>query len=244
VRALSGAALLAAWEEGSARGPAGRAVALLAAATPRAERDALERLPLGARDGRLLELREATFGPTLRALASCPRCGERLEFALPADGIRAPHAADAETVHPLEHGGLRVRFRVPTGADLAAAGARGDPDEARRVLLRRCVVEAEREGEPVDPAALHPDEEAALAAAMAAADPQAEVLIALCCEGCGHAWETALDVAEFLWTEVGTEAQRLLYEVHALASAYGWREGDVLALSPARRRAYLEMVGA
>jgi hypothetical protein len=35
-----------------------------------------------------------------------------------------------------------------------------------------------------------------------------------------------------------------LLEVHALASHYGWTEPDVLALPPARRRAYLEMVGA
>ena len=37
-------------------------------------------------------------------------------------------------------------------------------------------------------------------------------------------------------------AVRLLGEVHELASAYGWREHDVLALSPWRRQAYLQMV--
>jgi hypothetical protein len=30
-------------------------------------------------------------------------------------------------------------------------------------------------------------------------------------------------------------------EVDALARAYGWREADILALSPARRAAYLEL---
>ena len=35
-----------------------------------------------------------------------------------------------------------------------------------------------------------------------------------------------------------------LAEVHALAAAYGWTEAEVLALSAARRRAYLELVGA
>jgi hypothetical protein len=33
----------------------------------------------------------------------------------------------------------------------------------------------------------------------------------------------------------------MLYDVHALASAYGWREADVLAMSPMRRQVYLEL---
>jgi hypothetical protein len=36
----------------------------------------------------------------------------------------------------------------------------------------------------------------------------------------------------------------VLREVHILASAYGWREDDILAMSPARRRIYLEMLRA
>ena len=39
-------------------------------------------------------------------------------------------------------------------------------------------------------------------------------------------------------------AKRLLMDVHLLARAYGWSEAEVLALSPARRRFYLEMVEA
>jgi hypothetical protein len=35
----------------------------------------------------------------------------------------------------------------------------------------------------------------------------------------------------------------LLTEVHRLAQAYGWREAEILALSEARRHAYLELVG-
>jgi hypothetical protein len=52
-----------------------------------------------------------------------------------------------------------------------------------------------------------------------------------------------LDPAEFLWAAAEAQARRLLLEVDALARAYGWREPDVLALPPARRRAYLELVG-
>src|SRR5206468_730296 len=39
-------------------------------------------------------------------------------------------------------------------------------------------------------------------------------------------------------------AGRLLREVDALARAYGWREPDILALTPWRRDAYLQLVNA
>ena len=51
-----------------------------------------------------------------------------------------------------------------------------------------------------------------------------------------------LDVAAFFWTELNAWAVRLLREIHALASAYGWREADILALSPKRRDLYLELI--
>jgi len=50
------------------------------------------------------------------------------------------------------------------------------------------------------------------------------------------------DIASFFWAEICVQAKRLLREVHTLARAYGWREMDILSMSPARRQFYLEMV--
>ena len=77
---------------------------------------------------------------------------------------------------------------------------------------------------------------------MAQADPQADVQLAIRCPNCGHQWEAPFDIGSFLWTEIHACAMRLLREIHALASAYGWREADILALSPRRRQAYLELL--
>jgi len=41
--------------------------------------------------------------------------------------------------------------------------------------------------------------------------------------------------------EIRAEAARLMHEVDLLARTYGWRESDILDLSAARRRAYVEM---
>jgi hypothetical protein len=51
-----------------------------------------------------------------------------------------------------------------------------------------------------------------------------------------------LDIASYLWSEIHAWAGRMLRDVHALAAAYGWREADILAMSPWRRQAYLEMI--
>src|SRR5262249_55645931 len=58
---------------------------------------------------------------------------------------------------------------------------------------------------------------------------------------CGHGWQADLDVGAFVLAEVDAHAARLLGEVHGLAHAYGWSEADILALSTARRRRYLEL---
>ena len=62
------------------------------------------------------------------------------------------------------------------------------------------------------------------------------------CPACGRFWQAAFDIASYLWSELDALAQRLLGEVHTLARAYGWREADVLSMSPWRRQFYLEMV--
>ena len=67
------------WDEGDERHDLDRALVLLHHALPDWSYAELARLPIGRRDGLLLELRAATFGPRLTFVVACPRCGERLE---------------------------------------------------------------------------------------------------------------------------------------------------------------------
>ena len=67
------------------------------------------------------------------------------------------------------------------------------------------------------------------------------MLVNLSCAACSHAWQVTLDIERFLWTKVCATAKRLLRDVHTLASAYGWREPDILSLSSTRRQIYVEM---
>lgn len=241
MRPLTAGATLAAWEAGANQHPLDRALTLLHAAEPGASRGELAALPVGERDARLLRLRAATLGPELAAFTACPRCGERLETAFDTTPLLAESAPD----EPLEArgGGARMRFRLPDSRDLAAAAGGGSVERARRTLAERCVLEAFRDDGSAVAAAELPDRAyEALSEAMGRAAPAADVTLALQCPECGHGWEAALDVGPVFWAEVAARARVLLREVHTLAAAYHWAEAEILAMTPARRGAYLRMV--
>ncbi len=142
-------------------------------------------------------------------------------------------------LHRLSVGGYEVAFRLPSSADLAGLGDEGD---ARLGLLRRCVREVRRKGRRRAVNQLPAAVLDAVAERMSEADPRADVRTALTCPDCGHGWQVVFDIVTWFWAELEDWAYRTLRDVHALASAYGWREADVLALSPWRRQCYLRMV--
>ena len=182
------------------------------------------------------------MGDALEAVSRCPRCDEELEVGFEVGLLlRSPEQPTPSEVE-VEMGELRLRARPLTTADLLAAEDLGEVEDVARRLLERSLVDARRGTSMVSVEDLAADEVAALAQALADADPLAEIVFALTCDACGHTFRQPLDPATFLAVELATHARRLLHEVHCLARAYGWREPDVLALSSRRRRAYLELV--
>ena len=219
------AMLLHTWESAQALPPAAR---LLVLAAPEAAD-----LPMGAAVALLLRRHRVLFGPALLGIAECPECGTRLHVACDVDTLlRAP--VPEQGVHAIETGGAELRFRLPTLTDLEAVEAEPDEAQAARLLLARCLID-----EAAD-ASLHDR----IAERMAELDPLADAELALQCDSCGARFTRALDLGAFLWREIEARVMRLFGQVHALASAYGWREADILAMSPARRQVYLDLVGA
>lgn len=239
---LNAATLLDAWERGAAQAPLRRALTLLSAGWPEASPEELAGLTMGQRDGRLLTLREALFGPRFEAVAACPQCGEKLELAFSAQEIRVPAAELAES-HCVEIDGHQVRFVPPASADLLDVAETAAGSGQRERLLGRCVQSVSRQGGSVEIAALPETVRQGVMEAMAQADPQADVQVALDCPACLHRWSMAFDILAYLWGEIEDWAARLLLDVHTLASAYGWSERDILAMSSRRRRFYLDRVG-
>jgi predicted RNA-binding Zn-ribbon protein involved in translation (DUF1610 family) len=236
-RSLSPQKLLDVWEAGRQQHELDRALILLAAAHPELSRDELADVTIGERDARLLRLRVQMFGGSAGGTSECPQCGERAEFSLDTRTL-ADTEEFAEPAREIEVDGTSVRFRVPTTRDLAEAVTAPDHSTGVRRLIERCVIE------PRPPEELSDDGVNALSDAMAKADPHAEIIVSLCCPNCGKHWELLFDIAHFFWNEIAAQAQRLVYEIDALARAYGWTEREILSLPAQRRRTYLEMLAA
>lgn len=235
--------LLRAWEEAAAQHPLDRALTLLGAAWPDRGRAELARLSVGTRDGLLLSLRERLFGHELRATVTCAGCDEALDLPLSTAELRAAPPLEAPLAGAAEHeivaGDTTVRFRLVDSSDLAAILGCADADVAHRELLRRVVLSARRSGYSVDE--LPAEVQALLERRLAELDPQADISLDLTCPSCRRHWQAPFDILLFVWHDVDRWARAFFGAVDTLARAYGWREADVLALSPRRRRIYLNM---
>ena len=241
MRALTAPEMLEVWERGLAESPLQRSLMLLSAASAEPI-EVTAGLSAGRRDARLLSLREWAFGPHLAAVASCPRCGERLDLNFRTSDVRVGAEAETAGSWPLDVAGYELRCRAPNSLDLIAIANLRDRAEARRQLVERCLSEITREGAPIAVEQLPDEVIDAAVERIAQTDPQADVQLALSCPQCEHQWQAAFDIGPFFWSEIHGWAQRILREVHALASAYGWREMDILMMSPWRRQFYLNCI--
>jgi hypothetical protein len=241
---LSAAQILLIWERGQGLSFGQKAMLLLMTAAGDERPEHLTQLSIGERDSRLLALRTLTFGPRLEGLAKCPACGESVEVSVNAPELCADTHGDEPEDRFFSMEGYELRFRLPNGVDLASLAPETEIADARSHLLRRCLREATYREKPISFEDLPDQTVVALTEQISQADPQADIQLALNCPHCSHEWRTPFDIVSFFWTELSSRALRVLHEVHALASAYGWSESEVLALSPWRRQAYLELVPA
>lgn len=239
VGAFDDARILGAWERAVGLDRPWRELELLGAMTE-TPADALAGLPLGERNRRFLEVRRRVFGAVVDCEATCPACSARLEMSVDSDVVAPPIRRVTPDELRLAENGWTVSFRLPNSTDMAAALGTDDPAQ---VVLERCVGDAAGPGGPVDVATLPQAVRDGVTDRMAALDDGAELRLELACADCGHRWTASLDPAAVVFDEVAAHAARLMSEVDVLARAYGWREPDILALGPLRRRQYLEFVG-
>jgi hypothetical protein len=185
------------------------------------------RLALTDFETALVALRCHLYGPDASSEANCSACGERVELSFSFERL-----AEAAQPRPLagaapEPGGGEVggvRFRLPTAAD--ACACEGRPDAAER-LRATCM------GNLPDPGLRRRVERA-----MARFGPLLSRVVAAPCTACSAVLRTLIHVPTFVVGEVAWGARTVFEEVHLIASAYGWREADILALPRTRRRRY------
>ncbi len=234
MRRFSNADFLAVWERGARMHPLDQGLLLLSAALPETPSESLADWQLGRRNQALAQLRCECFGPHLQGWLRCRNCGEKMEFAMDCHSLTG-RGTDGE---PLANEPINVRgcsFRLPTSRDLVRVARGADARTAPIRLLEFCRVGGGEFSNWTE------EDEEQVGQAMAMADPMAETLVRVHCPSCDSESDETLDIVAFLWKEIEGRARRLLWEIHVIASVYGWTEKEILSLSDVRRGIYIEM---
>lgn len=219
---LDEADALALWESGERLSMLDRAVRL-AAMLGGTSIEAAADLPLPVRDRLLLAALRQMGGPSAAVVATCPECGTLHE----ADVALAPLLETRDAPAPQVMLGDRpAALRPPSSRDLADVVVSGDTG----VLAARCCDAPEALADPE-----------AIEAALDAAYPLLNIMIAMDCDDCGAQFARRFDPVPLLWAQVAACAKAALATVDCLARAYGWSEAEIFALSPTRRQLYREM---
>jgi hypothetical protein len=240
VHTLSATELLDVWEQGERQHALDRALTLLGITCPEKKLSELRQLSIGQRDALLLVLRQLTFGPQLEAYTECPACGAQQEFAVNIEELLRGHTHLESSEQAAKVEGFLIRFRLPNSSDLAECI--NSDSVAGKELLKRCVLSITRHNKAVAFEELPETVNSALETRISELDPLSEVQITLNCTECGHRLTMFLDILSFFWGELREQVKRLLNQVYVLARHYGWREADILTMSPWRRQYYLDMV--
>jgi hypothetical protein len=192
-------------------------------------------LPATDLDAAALTIRQSWIGDVIRTDIRCPEpgCGERIDVSFsvgtyldyhrprrPRGVIQVPDS-DWFTL-----AGADVRFRIPAVADLLATAP--DPLSSRcvesRELSRALARRVDR--------------------ALSALAPSLDDLIGGDCPACEHKVGLRFDPVGYTLAELRNAFAGIHLETHALASAYGWPEDAILALSRGRRRRYASIIAA
>lgn len=241
------ALLLDAWDAAGTAPDLARGSVVLAvvgAVTP----DGAVDVPLGMLGELALQCHIEAFGSRLEGVVSCPTCAGTLEVVLALDHLLADSVArtdSASRTEPAAGSDWRsvelttgtAQVRAPTVRDLLAAATADDP---ARAILARCV--RDRVGHAVDAAQVGAADLELLDGALEEAVGVGLTRLRTSCPDCETDVVAFLDPCTVLWGRVLTAAPALLRDVARLAASFGWAEDVVLALSPTRRAAYLEMV--
>ncbi|HWD08017.1 MAG TPA: hypothetical protein VHA57_02875 [Actinomycetota bacterium] len=184
-----------------------------------------------------LGLRRAWIGDRILSEGRCPvpDCAARVDVSFSSASYLAHHRArQPRNVAAGDGGwyqlaGTPVRFRIPSVADLLAAG---DSAQPAAVLASRCL----------DPTELEPPAARAVNRALAALAPSMESLVGGNCPDCGAEVALRFDPVTYTLAELRDAFAGVYRETHALASAYGWPEETILRQPRSRRQRYAALI--
>lgn len=246
MKPLSATEVLQVWEETYGEPVLEKCTLLLGKACSSSHPDQITQLSIGERDARLLQLREWTFGYTLKNQINCPNCNETIEWEADSRELHLqPLGQDfSERIFHFTIDDFDLHFRLPNSIDIAKVLSGGLNDMSERKILSDCLVKIHQNNRECSPADLPEEVFNALDERMAKEDPQADIRMNLTCPVCRAPAEVYFDIASYFWAEINNWSYRVFQEVYLLAKTFGWSEKDILNMSAHRRQLYINMIRA
>jgi hypothetical protein len=209
-------------------------------------------LCIGDRDALMLHLRRITFGERMDCVLACPEtnCEEQMDFSLIAGDLISHPYLQSQFWHRSriveDNRCYEVIFRLPNGGDQEASALEAikssSYNNAIDLLLNRCVRSViTDDGEESD--SKLPFILPKISDIIAKLDPQAEIVLEMVCPACNHSFSASFDPSEYLIREIIENPIDHLYrDVHLLAYHYKWSEGEIMSMTPRKRRRYIELL--
>ena len=184
----------------------------------------------------LLAVATAGGGPYPPWQMRCDGCAVAVEIDVVPENFAAAPRRDGVVCHVPE--GHVVSLRLPRGLDQRA----WRESSADAIAMATALIERFDGEVPEREWRVPADWLDALADSLAECDPLTALQFQAPCPGCGHVNVVDFDLEGWLLGRLAVEQQRLLDDVHRLASSYHWSEAEICALPRRRRRAYLARV--
>jgi hypothetical protein len=201
-----------------------------------AERLCAVDLAAADRDRMLATVYERAFGDRIESTLTCTRCTQPvdLHFSLRQLTASLNDPCVVEGLRPLGNARFEAvggaRFRVPTGRDELDA-ADFEQNEAESLLLNRCA-----EG------GAWPGGAGAFQEMLDEVAPLIDLELTASCAECGYPHTIQFDIQSYLLGALLGERNRLIKEIHRVATAYGWCLDDILSLTRSERRQLVELI--
>ncbi|MFD2180474.1 hypothetical protein [Veronia pacifica] len=270
LQALSDNLQVEVWEAASSAPSWQRANILAAAYLPDGRVSSLAHWTLAGRDHLLLLAYQHQFGDAISVESRCCHCNSKNQLNFGASQLLAMASPELSAAwdhrsQTLNTGayvsrfteinieGMACQFRLPTVGDVSAMGddrfTAADSDSHHLFRFAEQVVEPDNFRQLRQAFAERADSELAwmslfesLEAGILASEPLSVISIEASCNECGTITSHQFDIASQFWAQLSADVERQLWDVHLLASKYGWSSQDILSMSPARRRRHIAMI--
>ena len=196
---------------------------------------------------KLLQLRQRMFGDRMACLTVRPKCRVELEFSVFASTLLQQAGQTSCGDHWVEGFGHRVNFRTPDSTDLLCASSRLEGPtrrKCRRAFCRAAFWTRRARTGTSERTHCRRTSSSCCPKKWNAATRSQRCGLTCAARNAAMSGRSCTTSRRCSGSRSTAGAAGLLREVHAIASAYGWAENDVLRMSASRRARYLGLIGA